>query len=219
MPNELDHGGFHPSVESIRSRLAATAPWDNQEGATRPSAISVLLNMMEQRDREAAEHAFRVADLATRVGVEVGMAPSAIARLRLASLLHDVGKLSVPDEVLSKTTPLTEDEWQRIKYHPEYGFQMIASSVHPEVADAVLKHCERIDGSGYPNAVPGEDIPLMSKVLLVADVFDAMVSPKPYRPAMSVTDAMEQIEAGAGSTFEIMVVQGLEQVLSRRKAA
>lgn len=219
MSNDLDHGGFHPSVESIRTRLAATAPWDNQDGATRPSAISVLLNMMEQRDRQAAEHAFRVADLSTRVGVEVGMAPAAIARLRLAALLHDVGKLSVPDEVLTKTSPLTDDEWQRIKFHPEYGFQMIASSVHPEVADAVLKHCERIDGSGYPNAVPGDEIPLMSRVLLVSDVFDAMVSPKPYREAMSVSEAMEQIENGAGTTFSENVVAGLHQVMSRRNAA
>jgi len=219
MSNDLDHGEFHPSVESIRTRLAATAPWDNQEGATRPSAISVLLNMMEQHDRQAAEHAFRVADISSRVGVEVGMAPVVIARLRLAALLHDVGKLSVPDEVLSKTSPLTEDEWQRIKFHPEYGFQMIASSVHPEVAEAVLKHCERIDGSGYPNAVPGDEIPPMSKVLLVADVFDAMVSPKPYRPAMAVSEAMEQIENGAGTTFAEPVVKGLRQVMSRRKAA
>ncbi|MBT8250609.1 MAG: HD-GYP domain-containing protein [Acidimicrobiia bacterium] len=219
MTNELDHGDFHPSVESIRTRLAATAPWDNPEGATRPSAVSVLLNMMEQRDRQAAEHAFRVAELSTRVAVEVGMNPVGIARLRLAALLHDVGKLSVPEEVLLKTEPLSEEEWTRIKFHPEYGFQMIASSVHPEVAEAVLKHCERIDGSGYPNAVPGDEIPLNSKVLLVADVFDAMVSPKPYRPAMSVQEAMEQIRAGAGTTFSQQVADGLRQVIGRRKAA
>lgn len=219
MPNELDHGDFHPSVESIRTRLAATAPWDNPEGATRPSAVSVLLNMMEQRDRQAAEHAFRVADLSSRLGVEVGMNPMSIARLRLAALLHDVGKLSVPEEVLTKDGPLNDEEWQRIRFHPEYGFQMIASSVHPEVAEAVLKHCERIDGSGYPNAVPGDEIPLNSKVLLVADVFDAMVSPKPYRPAMSVEEAMEQIEAGADTTFAKVVVDGLQVVIGRRKAA
>jgi HD-GYP domain-containing protein (c-di-GMP phosphodiesterase class II) len=151
----------------------------DDRGARRPSAISVLLNLLEQRDRRAAEHAFRVAELASSVGIRLQLPPVKVARLRLASLLHDVGKLSVPDEVLDKPGPLTEDEWQRVRNHPEYAFQMIASSVHPEVAETVLKHCERIDGKGYPHGDAGEEIPMASRILLVADAYDAMLSPIP----------------------------------------
>lgn len=197
-----------PSIEGIRARLAATPDMDDR-GARRPSAISVLLNLLEQRDRRSAEHAFRVAELASSVAIRLHLSPVKVARLRLASLLHDVGKLSVPDEVLDKPGPLTDEEWQRIRNHPEYAFQMIASSVHPEVAETVLKHCERIDGKGYPHGDSGEEIPMPSRILLVADAYDAMLSPRPYRLPLAVDEALDNIQEGSGSQFDPEVVNAL----------
>lgn len=183
-----------------------------ERGERRPSAISVLLNMLEQRDRRAAEHAFRVAELASMLGIRSGMMPVQVARLRLAALLHDVGKLSVPDEVLDKPGPLTTEEWQRVRNHPEYAFQMIASSVHPDVAETVLKHCERIDGKGYPNGDSGEEIPLPSRILLVADAYDAMLSPRPYRLPLTIPEALENVQSGAGTQFDPDIVEALVAV-------
>ena len=205
-PFDFDHPA--PSIEGIRARLAATPDLD-ERGARRPSAISVLLNLLEQRDRRSAEHAFRVAELSSRLGIRLGLAPVQVARLRLAALLHDVGKLSVPEEVLDKPGPLTDDEWQRVRNHPEYAFQMIASSVHPEVAETVLKHCERIDGKGYPHGDSGEEIPIASRILLVADAYDAMLSPRPYRLPMTPEEALVNIQAGSGTQFDPEVVAAL----------
>jgi HD-GYP domain-containing protein (c-di-GMP phosphodiesterase class II) len=205
-PFYFDHPA--PSIEGIRARLAAT-PEFGDRGVKRPSAISVLLNLLEQRDRRSAEHAFRVAEVASELGIRLRLAPVAVARLRLACLLHDVGKLSVPEEVLDKPGPLTDDEWQRVRNHPEYAFQMIASSVHPEVAETVLKHCERIDGKGYPHGESAEEIPVASRILLVSDAYDAMLSPRPYRLPFSVGEALANIEEGSGTQFDPEVVAAL----------
>jgi HD-GYP domain-containing protein (c-di-GMP phosphodiesterase class II) len=210
---EFDHPV--PTVDGIRARLAATPDLDVR-GARRPSAISVLLNLLEQRDRRAAEHAFRVAELVSSLGIRLGMTAVDVARLRLAALLHDVGKLSVPDEVLDKPGPLTDDEWLRVRNHPQYAFQMIASSVHPEVAETVLKHCERIDGKGYPHGDVGDEIPLPSRILLVADAFDAMLSPRPYRLPMSTDEAIANIRDGAGTQFDPHVVDALVALAADR---
>lgn len=168
--------------------------------------------MLEQRDRRAAEHAFRVAELASTIGLRMELPPVKLARLRLAALLHDVGKLSVPEEVLTKPGPLTDDEWQRVKYHPEYAFQMIASSVHPEVAETVRKHCERIDGKGYPRGEEADEIPTLARIILVADAYDAMLSPRPYRLPLSVGEALNNMNEGAGTQFDTQIVGILNEV-------
>ncbi len=205
---------FHhptPTVEGIRARLAAMPEFEpDPDGSNRrPSPITVLLNLLEQHDRRAAEHAFRVAELSSSLGISLELKPVRIARLRMAALLHDVGKLAVPEGVLTKAGPLSDEEWQRVRYHPEYAFQMIASSVHPEVAETVLKHCERIDGKGYPNRHSAEEIPMLSRILLVADAYDAMLSPRPYRLPLGVDEALGNISSGAGSQFDGDVVKAL----------
>lgn len=211
MANPFDYEHPAPSIEGIRARLAATPDLDERE-AHRPSAISVLLNLLEQRDRRAAEHAFRVAELSSTLAIRLQLTAVGVARLRLAALLHDVGKLSVPDEVLDKPGPLTEAEWKRMRNHPEYAFQMIASSVHPEVAETVLKHCERIDGRGYPHGNSGEEIPVASRILLVADAYDAMLSPRPYRLPLTIEEAIGNVQAGSGTQFDAQVVEALLDV-------
>lgn len=212
MSERFDFDHVIPTVEGIRARLAAT-PFQREDGPVRrPSAIATLLNMLEQRDRRAAEHAFRVAELASTIGLRMELPPVKLARLRLAALLHDVGKLSVPEEVLTKPGPLTDDEWQRVKYHPEYAFQMIASSVHPEVAETVRKHCERIDGKGYPRGEEADEIPTLARIILVADAYDAMLSPRPYRLPLSVGEALNNMNEGAGTQFDTRIVGILNEV-------
>jgi HD-GYP domain-containing protein (c-di-GMP phosphodiesterase class II) len=205
----LDHD--QPTVEGVRARLAATSPWSGTATSEtdRPRTLAALLNMLERGDRRSAEHAFRVAELAASIGVRLGMAPGEVARLRLASLLHDIGKLAIPDAVLDKPGPLSEAEWRRIHAHPEYGFQMVASAVHPDVAATVRLHCERLDGRGYPNGARGEEIPLAPRVLLVADVFDAMRTDRPYRGALESGEALTVLRRGAGSEYDARVVQTL----------
>ena len=210
----LDHD--LPSVEGVRVRLAATSPWLEPgawtEDRHRPRSLGALLNLLERGDRRSAEHAFRVADIAAALGVRLGMGPVDVARLRLASLLHDVGKLSVPEEVLHKPGPLSEAEWRRVHAHPEYGFQMVASAVHPDVAATIRMHCERLDGRGYPTGARGAEIPIAARVLLVADAFDAMRSDRPYRAALDTGEALANLRRGAGSEFDAKVVQALHLI-------
>ena len=203
-------------MEGVKARLAAV-PFEPEQvelAARKPSPITVLLNMLEQRDKRAAEHAFRVAELTSKIGIRLELSPVQVARLRLASLLHDIGKLSVPEDVLHKPGPLTDDEWARIKNHPEYAFQMIASSVHPDVAETVLKHCERLDGNGYPNGSEASEIPVLARVLLVADAYDAMRSPRPYRLPLEIDETLANIRQGSGTQFDPAVVEALEAVAS-----
>ena len=213
MDTDFGHQDFRPSIEGLRARLAATPL---EEGARRPSAVTTLLNLLEQRDRQAAEHAFRVAELASALAMELRLPADSVARLRLAALLHDVGKLSVPEDILSKPGPLTDEEWQRIRFHPEYGYQLIVSSVHPEVSDTVRAHCERLDGGGYPNGKIADQIPTGAKVLLVADAYDAMTSPRPYRPALSPAEALETLADGVGVEFDRDVIVALQHIAAYR---
>lgn len=216
MPRQFQHEKYRPTLESLRTRLAATSPWtDGAEPASRrPTAVGVLLNRLERRDRQAAEHAFRVADLASSLASRMGLAPVQTARVRLAGLLHDIGKLSLPDDVLYKAGPLTPNEWSRLRFHPEYGYQMIVASVHPEVSETVLAHCERLDGGGYPKGRRAPEIPILARVLLVADAYDAMLSPRPYRPALEPARALGNIRAGTGSEFDADVVAALEDLVA-----
>lgn len=216
MPRPFQHEDYRPTLESLRARLAATSPWTvgSEAASRRPSAVGMLLNRLERRDRQAAEHAFRVADLASTLGSRMGLAPVQSARVRLAGLLHDIGKLSLPDDVLYKAGPLTPAEWSRLRYHPEYGYQMIVASVHPEVSETVLAHCERLDGGGYPQGRRAPEIPALARVLLVADAYDAMLSPRPYRPALEPARALENIRAGVGTEFDPQVVAALEDVVA-----
>jgi HD-GYP domain-containing protein (c-di-GMP phosphodiesterase class II) len=214
MTAHFDYDHAVPTVEGVKARLVAVPfePESVELAARKPSPITVLLNMLEQRDKRAAEHAFRVAELASKIAIRVELSPVQVARLRLASLLHDIGKLSVPAEVLHKPGPLDDDEWARVKSHPEYAFQMIASSVHPDVAETVLKHCERLDGKGYPNGSDASEIPLLARVLLVADAYDAMRSPRPYRLPLDPWEAISNLREGAGTQFDPAVVDALHDL-------
>jgi putative nucleotidyltransferase with HDIG domain len=144
-----------------------------------------------------------VAQLACAIAGEVGFDEVSTERLRTAALLHDVGKIVVPAEILSKPGRLTAIEMQLIRQHPGAGADIVGPiGLDPDVADIVRQHHERLDGSGYPTGIHGDEILPGARVLGVADVVEAMISHRPYRPALPIKAAVTELEGGAGSRYE-----------------
>jgi HD-GYP domain-containing protein (c-di-GMP phosphodiesterase class II) len=137
----------------------------------------------------------------------------------MAGLIHDVGKIHIPAEILSKPIRLTEVEWNLIKTHPRVGHDILKGIQFPwPVARIVLQHHERIDGSGYPEGVPGEDILLEARILAVADVVEAMASHRPYRPARALEEALQEIESNKGTLYDPDVVDACLAAVDKRGA-
>ncbi|MFN8222414.1 MAG: diguanylate cyclase [Gaiellales bacterium] len=156
-----------------------------------------------------AGHPGRVADLAARVAKRLDFGTGDVELIRLAAQLHDVGKLAVPREILVKPEELSCDERDRIGQHPEVGQQILAAIGANPIADWVLAHHERWDGAGYPRGLAGDAIPLPSRIIFVADAFDAMTSDRPYRDAISEREAIDELRRCAGTQFDPAVVEAL----------
>ena len=163
-----------------------------------------------RKDARTAVHSRKVADLAERVGNRLGMFGQQLRALRWAALLHDVGKIEVRREVLNKPGPLTDAEFDEVKQHTVVGALMVERLARfGKVHQLVRWSHERWDGDGYPDGLAGVAIPLGARVICVCDAFDAMVSNRPYRPARSVSSALEELRRGAGSQFDPAVVVAL----------
>jgi PAS domain S-box-containing protein len=166
-------------------------------------AVAALGAVVESKDPYTAGHERRVAELACAIGAELGMDEAAIDGLRLAAMMHDLGKIAVPAEILSKPGVLTDTEMQLVRRHAQVGYDIIAGIEFDQpVAAVVWQHHERLDGSGYPRGLAGEDILPEARVLAVADVVEAMVSHRPYRPARSIAEALGEIADGAGTIYD-----------------
>ena len=170
-------------------------------------AVLAMSRMVESRDPYTAGHERRVAELATAIGAELGMAGAQLDALRIAGTIHDVGKIAVPAEILSKPGRLSEIEFSLIKGHPSTGFDILADvDFGGPVAEMVLQHHERLDGSGYPRGLKGKDILPEARILAIADVVEAMSSHRPYRPALGMEAALAEVRAHAGVKFDADVV-------------
>ncbi len=181
--------------------------------AGRQSA-DVLLSVLNERDPVLGEHIDGVAELCVAVGRRLGMDDGELPALRSAGALHDIGKLAIPDAILSKPGPLTEDEWQFVRRHTVIGERVLrAAPALAPVAPLVRSSHEHFDGGGYPDAIAGEQIPLASRIVAVCDAFDAMVTSRPYRAAMSEEAALAELRACAGTQFDPMVVEAFECVV------
>ena len=166
-------------------------------------AVLAMSHMVESRDPYTAGHERRVAELATAIGKELGMAAGELGALRLAGTIHDVGKIAVPAEILSKPGRLSDMEFELIKAHPTTGFEILADvDFGSPVAEMVRQHHERLDGSGYPLGLRGEEILPEARILAVADVIEAMSSHRPYRAALPLEIALAEIEEGAGTRYD-----------------
>jgi putative two-component system response regulator len=177
--------------------------------AAREEEIRRLAVVVEYRDTDTGGHIERMADYAALIAEQLEIAPSFVADLRLAAVLHDVGKVAVPDAILLKPGPLTAAERSVMERHAAEGHAMLAGSGNAllELAAAIaLTHHERFDGTGYPRGITGDAIPLAGRIVAVADVFDALTSDRVYRPALPATDAVAVVVAGAGTQFDPAVV-------------
>ena len=165
--------------------------------------ISSLIKALEECDLDTEHHVKRTQRMGTELGKRIGLSDMQQSRLSLLCLLHDIGKISIPREILHKSGKLTEDEWKIMKSHVEAGYKIANSNSElKQVAREIRYHHERWDGKGYPDGLSKESIPILSRVIAVVDSFDAMVNDRPYRKAMPVTKALEELKRCAGTQFD-----------------
>jgi putative nucleotidyltransferase with HDIG domain len=166
-----------------------------------------MSKIIESRDPYTAGHQQRVCQLATHIAKELGLPKDKIEGVRIASLIHDIGKIGLPTEILSKPTRLTNIEFDLIKNHSQIGYNILKSiDFFYPIAQIVLQHHERLNGSGYPNNLKGDEILLEVKIIGVADVVEAMSSHRPYRPALGIDKALEEISQNRGILYDPEVV-------------
>ncbi|MEI8174027.1 MAG: PAS domain S-box protein [Deltaproteobacteria bacterium] len=177
------------TLESLRKAFGAT--------------IQVMVSAVEVRDPYTSGHQIRSADLARAIAMEMGLPQEKIDGIRMAGSIHDIGKLSIPAEILSKPTKLSEIEFSLIKEHAGKGFEMLKDVESPwPLAEIVYQHHERMDGSGYPRGLEGEEILIEARIMAVADVVEAMASHRPYRPGLGIDAALEEIEKNRGTFYD-----------------
>jgi PAS domain S-box-containing protein/putative nucleotidyltransferase with HDIG domain len=170
-------------------------------------AIQAMAMIVEMRDPYTAGHQQRVTQLACAIARQLGLSEEHISGLRLAGLIHDIGKVRVPAEILTNPNGLSEPESMMIKAHPLLGYEILKGIDFPwPVAQIVLQHHERMDGSGYPSGLSSEDIIIEARILAVADVVEAMTSHRPYRAALGINKALEEISQNKGSLYDSKVV-------------
>ncbi len=172
-------------------------------GETFTQTAQSLAALTEFRDAYTAGHQRRVAELACAIAVEVGYSANRVEGVRLAAVLHDIGKIHVPAEILVKPGKLNDLEWQLIKEHPRASFDILAPIDYPwPVAEIAYQHHERLDGSGYPRGLTGDEILPEAQVLAVADVVEAMSSDRPYRAALGIDIALKEIAKHDGTKYD-----------------
>ncbi|MDR7596221.1 MAG: PAS domain S-box protein [Armatimonadota bacterium] len=215
LPEDPDWWGF---LEAVAGQAAVAADNARLVEELRRANLNLQLaydatlegwsRALDLRDRETEGHTQRVADLTVRLARAMGVPESAIVHVRRGALLHDVGKLGIPDAILLKPGPLTEEEWDIMRRHPEYAYRWLSSIEFLRPAlDIPYCHHERWDGKGYPRGLRGEEIPLAARIFAVVDVFDALTSDRPYRKAWSREEALRYIREQAGSQFDPRVVE------------
>lgn len=172
-------------------------------------AVGAVVTAADARDHETTGHSFRVALYAVTLARAMGVRGEELKAIEWGALLHDVGKMVVPDEILRKISPLTEAEWHIMRQHPNWGFEMLAevSFLQPAVLDIIYCHHERWDGAGYPRGIAGETIPLAARIFAVVDTYDAITSDRPYRRARNHHTALAELQRTAGQQFDPAIVE------------
>jgi diguanylate cyclase (GGDEF)-like protein/putative nucleotidyltransferase with HDIG domain len=193
--------------------ILARAPRGHDESHVELATLLNLAEALDVRDTGSATHCHRVGRFAELMARELGLAPEAVERVRLAGILHDVGRVGMPDALLAKQGPLTPEEWRVVHAHPEIGARMVETTEFKDIRSWILLHHERPDGQGYPHGTAWEEVPLEARILGVADAYEAMTSERPYRAALPPDEAAQELRRGAGEQFDDQVVDALLRVI------
>jgi putative nucleotidyltransferase with HDIG domain len=199
------------SVEWQRERLEAQR--------LNVATLEALVNAMEARDPYLRGHSARVADIAATIAAQLELPDDEVEQVRLAGRLHDIGKIGTRDAVMNKQGPLTPDEYDHVKQHVMIGSQILAPLGHlASVLGGVRSHHERWDGAGYPDGLRGEDIPIAARIIGAAEVYDALITSRPYQEKMSPGDAVRRMGELVGTVLDPKVYTALAEVVSRRRS-
>ena len=178
--------------------------------------IRTLSGVLEKRDPYTVGHQERVAELAVAVASQMGLAPDRVEGIRIASLLHDIGKIGIPAEILSKPGHLTKNEYTLVQDHPRIGWEILKNiDFSWPVADFVLQHHERMDGSGYPGGLRGSTMLIEARIIAVADVVEAMTSHRPYRASLGATRALQEVLQHRSTLYDSSVVDAFLEVFEQ----
>jgi len=176
-------------------------------------SFEIISRIMDQRDPYTSGHQRRAGQIARLIGQDMGLDRQAQEMLELTGLVHDVGKIAVPTEILTKPTRLTDIELQIVQSHASAGYEILKGTNLPRVIiDAIHQHHERLDGSGYPQGLKGSEITLEARIIAVADVLESMSSHRPYRPALGVARALQELKQGRGSLYDAAVVDAAVKI-------
>lgn len=185
--------------------------------SVRSNMISTIINTLHEKNPREERHSNRVSEICQQIAEAINLSDTDVCKIKLVGLLHDIGKIAVDENILNKPGKLDELEWIQMKKHPEIGYRIIGSSYEmQEYAQYILAHHERWDGKGYPKGLKGEDIPLISRIVTIADAFDAMTRERPYKDCLTLEQAVVEIIKNANMQFDAIIARAfVEKVLNR----
>ena len=174
-----------------------------ESSSIRNKTIDLIMNTLYEKSKREMLHSKRVSELCEALALRMEFDIYKVNQIKIAGLMHDIGKMGIDENILNKPLKLNDEETKEIKRHPEIGYRILSSSNEfSEIADYVLKHHERWDGNGYPGGFKAAEISIQSRIIAVADAFDAMTSDRPYRKGLSIMDALEELKRCSGKQFD-----------------
>jgi putative nucleotidyltransferase with HDIG domain len=203
---------YNPEISEVLSSVTSKRSIQAQGHL---ATVLSLAEALDLRERGTASHSQSVGRYSEMIARELGMPPDKVERVRLGGILHDIGKVAVPDAVLQKPGPLDDEEWEQMRQHPEHGARILGSSELSDIREWVMASHERPDGRGYPRGLKGDEIPVESRILAVADAYEAMSVDRIYRPSIGEQAAREELRRGAGAQFDAAVVDAFLRSLAR----
>jgi len=204
--------------EEVTTRTAELQRERNRLERVSTATLEALVNALEAKDPYLRGHSARVADLSANIATEMSLSEEDVDRVRMAGRLHDLGKIGTRDAVVNKEGPLTADEFEHVKQHVIIGAQILAPLVHlGDIVAMVKSHHERFDGTGYPDGLRGEEVPLGGRVIAAAEVYDALTTSRPYQEKMTPEQAVERMADLSGTVLDPKVYDALVRIVGRRQ--
>lgn len=213
-PNDLLRAIYKSTIIHFRQRELERKRRSNFEAVN--GALISLGHAIMRRNPYTARHEPRVAQLAAAIAEDLGLSPDQVASIKLGAEIHDIGNLNVLEDILRSPNKLNAQELEAVRLHPQYGYEILGDIEFPwPIAQIIVQHHERVDGSGYPKGLKGDEIMLEARIVGVADVLEAMTAARPHRPAYSVEVALAEIKAGRGTSYDPAVVDSCVRVMEK----